>query len=141
MRDFYTESQVAKIDHAGNANNPNGNNPKGYLALGLDRLDYVDLEIFTLGMVHGRYSICSPGLHHHYFSPVRFFTWILQYFLFSPISSESVPELDSMERLVRRMYSSHVVDSTYCFVLNSIELSSKVETGHAINSEYLEELA
>ena len=45
------------------------------------------------------------------------------------------------KRLVRRMYSYHVVDSTYCFVLNSIELSSKVETGHAINSEYLEELA
>lgn len=45
------------------------------------------------------------------------------------------------KRLVRRMYSYHVVDSTYCFVPNSIELSSKVETGHAINSEYLEELA
>lgn len=43
---------MAKIDHAGNGNNPNGNNPKGCLALGLDRLDYVDLEIFTLGMVH-----------------------------------------------------------------------------------------
>lgn len=101
-----------------------------------------------------------PGLHHEVsvsyptyrlsFRLGVFFVWVFS--VFSPHSCSvlhSSPRfrmnqcqsLTVWKRLVRRMYSYHVSGSTYCFVLNSIELSSKVETGHAINSEYLEELA